>query len=101
MGRKPEGSTEKIFKKFGKKIDELLDDVKTSTGQATEQAKDELNPRLEELKRNKESIEKEFKGFIEKHKGTWDEFEKNLQKAGGQIKDAFSSAFSKDDKKGD
>ncbi len=49
MGRKPEGSTEKMFKKFGKKIDELLDDVKSST----EQAKDELNPRLEELKRNK------------------------------------------------
>lgn len=96
MGRKPQGSAEKMFKKFGKKVDELLDDVKSSK----EQVKDELNPRLEELKRNKEKIEKEFKGFIEKHRGTWNEFEKNLQKAGNQIKDAFSSAFSKDDKKG-
>ncbi len=96
MGRKPQGSAEKMFKKFGKKVDELLDDVKSSK----EQVKDELNPRLEELKRNKEKIEKDFKGFIEKHRGTWDEFEKNLQKAGNQIKDAFSSAFSKDGKKG-
>lgn len=96
MGRKPQGSAEKMFKTFGKKVDELIDDLKSGK----EQAKDELNPRLEELKRNKEKIEKEFKGFIEKHKGTWEELEKNLQKAGTQIKDAFSSAFSKDDKKG-
>ena len=96
MGRKPQGSAEKMFKKFGKKVDELLDDLKSSK----EQAKDELNPRLEELKRNKVKIEKEFKCFIEKHRGTWDEFEKNLQKAGTQIKDAFGSAFSKDDNKG-
>jgi len=96
MGRKPEGSTEKMFKKLGKKIDALIDDVKSSK----DQAKDELKPRLEELKRNKKSIEKEFKVFIGKHKGTLDEIEKNLQKAGNQIKEAFSSGFSKDNKKG-
>ena len=96
MGRKPQGSAEKMFKKFGKKVDELLDDLKSSK----DQVKDEFNPRLEELKRNKEKIEKELKGFIEKHRGTWDELEKNLQKAGTQIKDAFSSAFSKNGKKG-
>jgi len=74
-----------MFKKLGKKIDALIDDVKSSK----DQAKDELKPRLEELKRNKKSIEKEFKVFIGKHKGTLDEIEKKPAKSRQSDKRSF------------
>ncbi|MTI20200.1 hypothetical protein E1176_04135 [Fulvivirga sp. RKSG066] len=97
MGRPPEGQAERMFKQFGKKIDQLLKDL----DQATDKAKEDYADRFEELKRNKESLKKEFGEFREKNKGRWDELDKGFEKAGREIKDAFSKAFSsKDTKKG-
>jgi len=98
MGRKPEGNAEKMFKRLGKKIDELLGDVE----KASDKAKVEYSDRFEELKRNKETLTKEFGEFREKNKGRWDEIENGFDKAGKEIKAAFSNAFKKeeDTKKG-
>jgi len=95
MGRKPEGKAEKMFKRLGKKIDELLGDI----DQASDRAKEEYSDRFEELKRNKETLKKEFGDFKDKHKDKWTELESGLEKAGKEIRDSFNRAFSKDKKK--
>ena len=98
MGRKPEGKAEKMFKRLGKKIDELLSDV----DKASDKAKEDYADRFEELKRNKESLKKEFGEFRENNKDRWDEIENGIERAGSEIKEAFSKAFKKkeDTKKG-
>jgi len=89
MGRKPEGKAEKMFKRLGKKIDELLNDI----DQASDRAKHDYADRFEELNRNKESLKKEFSEFKEKHKDKWEEVESGIEKAGKEIKEAFDRAF--------
>jgi len=93
MGRKPEGKAEKMFKRLGKKVDELLGDV----DKASDKDKVEYADRFEELKRNKETLKKEFGEFREKNKDRWEEIEKGFEKAGKEIKDAFSNAFKKEE----
>lgn len=92
MGRKPEGKAEKTFKKIGKKIDELLADLK----EAGSNAEDEYADRIEELKRSGETLKEEFSNFKDKHQDRIDEVEANLKKAGGDLKKAFNSAFKKE-----
>lgn len=97
MGRKPEGTAEKMFKRFGKKLDGLLSDL----DKATDKAKEDYADRFEELKKNKETLKKEFGEFKEKHKDKWEEIESGFERAGREIKTAFSQAFrSTDTKKG-
>lgn len=91
MGRKPEGTAEKMFKRFGKKLDGLLSDL----DKATDKAKEDYADRFEELKKNKETLKKEFGEFKEKHKDKWEEIESGFERAGRDIKDAFNNAFSK------
>ncbi len=95
MGRKPEGKAEKMFKRFGKKVDELLSDL----DKATDKAKEDYADRFEELKRNKETLKKDFGEFKEKHKDKWDEIETGFERAGKEIKNAFSHAFRKTETK--
>lgn len=89
MGRQPEGTAENMFKRLGKKIDELLKDVE----EAGDKAKDKYADRFEELKRNKESLEKEFSDFKNNNKGRWEELENGLERAGSELKKAFGKAF--------
>lgn len=91
MGRKPEGTAEKMFKRFGKKLDELLSDL----DKATDKAKEDYADRFEELKKNKDTLKKEFGEFKEKHKDKWEEIESGFERAGREIRDAFSTAFNK------
>ncbi len=89
MGRKPEGKAEKMFKNIGKKIDELLGDLK----EASNNAEEEYSDRIEELKRNGEKLKEEFSNFREKHQDRIDEVESSLKKAAQDLKKAFDSAF--------
>ena len=91
MGRKPEGQAEKMFKKVGKKIDELLADLKEAGANAEEEYAD----RIDELKRSGEKLKDEFSNFKDKHKDRIDDVEQNLKKAGEDLKNAFNSAFKK------
>ena len=92
MGRKPEGKAEKAFKNIGKKIDELLADLK----EAGSHAEEEYSDRIEELKGSGEKLKDEFSNFKDKHKDRIDEVETNLKKAGEDLKNAFNSAFKKE-----
>ena len=87
-------SAEDIFKNIGKRIDLMIADL----GKFKEQAKDEYGDRIDELKRNAETLKKEIKNFGESRKDRWDEIEESLEKAGKEIKNAFNAAFSKSGK---
>lgn len=89
MGRKPEGKVEKILKDLGKKIDELIADLKKVKGEAGV----EFNSRVDELKRNRDSLENEFKKL--RSDDRWKEVEQNLDNAGKDIRKAFDAAFKK------
>ena len=89
MGRKPEGKAEKMFKQVGKKIDELLADLK----EASTHAEEEYADGIEELKRSGEKLKEELSNFKEKHKDRIHEAESSLRKAGENLKQAFNSTF--------
>lgn len=89
MGRKPEGAAEKMFKRLGKKIDELLADL----NKASDKAQEDYADRFEEIKRNKEKLKKEFTDFKENNKDSWEELEKGFEKAARDLKDSFNRAF--------
>jgi len=91
MGRKPEGSAEKMFKKLGKKIDALLIEL----NETKNQAKEEYADNIEELKRNGETLKKGFHDLKENHKDQWEEVESSLKNAGEELKNAFNATFSK------
>ena len=91
MGRKPEGKSEKLFKKIGKKIDKLLLEL----DDAKEHAKVEYADRIEELKRNAETLKNEANKFKESHQDVFDDIEKAMDKAGKELKDVFDRTFKK------
>lgn len=91
MGRKPEGSAEKMFKKLGKKIDALLIDL----NETKNQAKEEYADNIEELKRNGETLKKGLHDLKDNHKDQWEEVESSLKNAGEELKSAFNATFTK------
>ncbi|MTI41891.1 hypothetical protein [Fulvivirga lutimaris] len=87
MGRRPEGKAENLFKNLGKRIDELLKEIKD----AGEKAKN--SERFEELKRNGETLKKDFENFKDNNKGMIDDLEKGIDRVGKDLKEAFDKAF--------
>ena len=88
MDNTQEGKAEKSFKNLGKKIDELLEDLKGFKDKAAV----EFEGSVEELKKNRDSIEEEIKNL--KDDDRWKEAKQNLENAGKEIKKAFENAFS-------
>ncbi len=95
MNEKESGKTENIFKDLGKRIDELIGDLSS----AKENLKDEYSGQIEELKRNKETLQQEISGFKERNQHHFDEIESSLERAGQELKKAFTAAFSVKTKK--
>lgn len=92
MKTQTEGKAEQMFKNFGKKIDAFIADFKGSTDNLR---KEEVEPRVEELKHSYEKLEAQAKEFKENNKEKWDEVEKELKEAGKSLKNALETAFSK------
>ena len=95
MGRKPEGKAEKQFKNFGKQIDSLIKDLK----QYKEKVKVEYSDQIDELKRNRDTLEDEFNDFRKSDR--WDVVEEKLEKAADEIRDAFKGLFNKKKSEGE
>lgn len=87
MGRRPEGKAENLFKNLGKRIDELLKEIKD----AGQKAKN--SERFEELKRNGETLKRDFENFRDNNKGIIDDLEKGIDRVGNDLKEAFDKAF--------
>ena len=92
MDKENTGNAENSFRKFGKKIDALIEELKDMK----ERAKVEYADQIDELKRNKETLKKEWDEFSQNDK--WDVVEEKLENAGREMKEAFKAAFKKKEK---
>lgn len=81
-----EGTNEKTFKKFGKKVDQFLLELH----EAGEKLQKEFEEKFEELKETAEKLKKEAES-----NERWKEVEGNLKKAGDELSSAFKAAFKK------
>lgn len=85
------GQVENILAELGKKIDQLIEDAKG----AKDTIRDDLEIKIEELKKKKEGIEEDFKNYQQKNEGKWDEVKDHLENALTELKMAASTAFRK------
>lgn len=80
------GKTEKLFKNFGKKVDQFMVEL----NEAGDWLYKEYEGRFEELKDSAEKLKNEAK-----NKERWKEVEQSLKKAGDELNKAVKAAFKK------
>lgn len=83
-----EGKAENMFKNFGKRVDELIEEF----DEAGDRLRKEFQEKYEELKVSAEKIKTETR-----NKDRWKEVEDSLKKAGEHFKEALEAAFRKKD----
>ncbi len=81
-----EGTAEKFFKDFGKKVDSFLVEAK----EAGTRVEADLKKKYEELKVSAEKLKNEAE-----NKERWKEVEASLKKAGEELEKAVKTAFKK------
>jgi hypothetical protein len=86
MEQPNEGSAEKFFKDFGKKMDQFASELKD----ASSRAEVDLQKKYEELK----VAAQKFKNEAGK-KERWQEVEASLKRAGEELENAVKAAFKK------
>ncbi len=86
-----EGKAEKIFKDFGKKLDQFFVEAKD----ASTRVESNLKKKFEELKDSAENLKNESK-----NKERWKEVEASLKKAGEELEKAVKAAFKKNPETG-
>jgi hypothetical protein len=79
------GKAETFFSKAGKKIDDLLNEIRHSNISE----KIELNKRLEELKRNKEKLQQDFEKFSQENQQNFKDIANSFEESFEDIKAAF------------
>jgi len=79
------GKAEEFFSKAGKKIDSLFSEI--SNSDISEKL--ELKDRLRELKRNKESLEKDFNDFTDDNKEVFKDIADSFEESFEDIKNIF------------
>lgn len=80
------GKAEKMFKNFGKKVDQFLEELDEAGGRLNK----EFESRYEELKDSAEKLQNEAT-----NKERWKEVEESLKKAGEELNRAVKAAFTK------
>jgi polyhydroxyalkanoate synthesis regulator phasin len=83
-------TVEDLFRDLGKKIDQLIERGKMNS----EEIRVELDKRVEEIRRNKEKLEEDFKNFTG-DKEKWKAVESSLENAAKELKRAVETAFGK------
>ena len=91
MEDQKQGSAEKLFTNFGKKIDELIQRAKSGS----EDLDEKFEERMSELKRNWDKFDNEVKDFTEENKEKFQEVGLQIEKAAQELKKAVEVAFSK------
>ncbi len=86
METNQEGSAERFFKDFGKKLDQFLVEAKD----ASTRVEADLQSKYEELKVAAEKLKKEAE-----NKERWKEVEYKLKRATVELENAFKAAFKK------
>ncbi|WP_188466903.1 hypothetical protein [Marivirga lumbricoides] len=85
---KTQGKAEDFFSKAGKKIDELVEELKHSDIAK----KIDLKERLAELKRNKEKLERDFENFTTDNQQNFKDIVNSFEESFQDIKSAFQKA---------
>lgn len=86
MEENQEGKAERIFKDFGKKMDQFTKEL----NEAGARAGIDLQKKLEEIKEAAQKLKTEAQ-----NKERWKEVEVSLKKAAEELENAFKSAFKK------
>jgi len=86
MEPKEEGTAERFFKDFGKKLDQFLVEAK----EASTRVEADLKNKYEELKVQAEKLKNDAE-----NKERWKEVEASLKKAGEELERAVKAAFRK------
>lgn len=86
MTEEQEGKAERMFKNFGKKVDNFMEELE----EASERLQKEFQEKYDDLKKTAERVKEETQ-----NKERWKEVEDNLRKAGEELGKAFKTAFSK------
>lgn len=76
---------------WGKRLDELMEDLNAFKDRAKVEYADEID----ELKRNKDTIKDEFNEFRDKHSDRIDEIQSRLETAASEIGKAIEATFRK------
>ena len=87
MAKDSRGQVEKLFQEIGKKIDQVIVDVKD----AKDDVRDEVEKKITTLKKKKEKLENEFKEAETKEK--WHDAKSHFVAAAKEIKKAVESAL--------
>ncbi|MFT4741646.1 MAG: gas vesicle protein [Marivirga sp.] len=80
-----EGKAEAFFRKSGKKIDSLLEEMRNSDFAK----KMELENRLKELKKDGENLNKKFSDFSKDNKSTFEDIKNSIKESIEDIKNIF------------
>ncbi len=83
------GKAEKLLSEIGKKIDEIFENSKESRAEI----KKDMKEKIEELKKGKEKLEKEFVEFTSNNDGKWTDVKDHLEKALNEVKNAMDAIF--------
>ncbi|HZY79750.1 MAG TPA: hypothetical protein VFE50_09515 [Cyclobacteriaceae bacterium] len=86
MEEKQEGKSEKFFRDFGKRIDQLLDEMKD----AGKRMDVDMQKKYDELKESAERFKKEAA-----NRERWKEVEEGLKRAGEELEKTVKAAFKK------
>lgn len=86
METNEEGKAEKIFKDFGKKLDQFYGEAR----EASIRVESDLRKKYEDLKASAEKLKNEAE-----NKERWKEVEASLKKAGEELERAVKAAFKK------
>jgi phosphoglycolate phosphatase-like HAD superfamily hydrolase len=95
MKKEQTRSAEKILQDIGKSIDELIARARGQKGEM----RSEFKERIDELKRNRDSLERDLKKFREEHAQDFEKFESSLQKVADEVKETLQKLFKKEPEK--
>lgn len=85
---KTQGKAEDFFRRAGKRIDDLFEELKGSDFSR----KIELKERLAELKRNKEKLQKDFDEFADNNRQNFKDIADSFEESFQDIKSAFQKS---------
>ena len=89
MANDTKGQVEKILAELGKKIDQLIVETKSASGDVRE----DVEKKIKELKKKKEKLEEDFESYKGKNEGKWQDAKSHLSSAAQELKKAIEAMF--------
>ncbi len=88
------GKAENFLRDLGRKLDDLIYKSRETTGEVS----NEIEKRIEELKKSRDKFEADIQDFTSNKDGKWSLVEGQLKKAAEELKKAFDIVINKAEK---